>query len=80
MDAAIVQVQHEPAREIIRDHRGTIVGTIERQQLVGRLIARDRHGTILGIYDERSRTTRDAHGQLVARTNLLPALLFQGRR
>lgn len=79
MDAALIQVEQAPAREIIRDGRGVIVGVIERQQMVGKLIARDRHGTILGIYDERSRTTRDAHGQFVGGANLLPALLFRER-
>lgn len=79
MDAAIIQVQQASLREVVRDHRGTIVGTIERQQLVGKLIARDRWGLVVGLYDERSRTTRDARGRLVGQTNLLPALLFQGR-
>uniref|UniRef100_A0A9E7ZQK2 Uncharacterized protein n=1 Tax=Bosea sp. NBC_00436 TaxID=2969620 RepID=A0A9E7ZQK2_9HYPH len=79
MDAAFIQVEQAPAREIIRDGRGVIVGAIERQQLVGRLIARDSRGVLVGVYEERSRTTRDAHGRLVGRANLLPALLFQRR-
>lgn len=79
MDVALVQVQHEPARETIRDARGTIVGVIERQRLTGNLVARDRNGTIIGVYEERSRTTRDAHGRLVGTTNLLPALLLWAR-
>lgn len=79
MDAAIVLVQQAPLREVVRDHRGTIVGTIERQQLVGKLIAQDRWGLVVGLYDERARTTRDARGRLVGRANLLPALLFQRR-
>ena len=56
-----------------------IVGVIERQQMVGRLIARDSRGVLVGVYEERSRTTRDAHGRLVGRANLLAALLFQRR-
>ena len=79
MDAAIVEIQHTPVREIIRDRRGIVVGTIERQQLVGKLIARDSRGVLVGVYEARSRTTRDAHGQLVGRANLLPALLLQRR-
>lgn len=79
MDAAIVQVQQAPAREVVRGRGGVIIGVIERQHLVGRLIARDRHGSVVGAYDERSRTTRDAHGRLVGQANLLPVLLFQGR-
>ncbi len=79
MDAAIVQVQHESAREVVRDARGVVIGVIERQRLVGRLIARDLRGVVVGVYEERSRTTRDAHGRIVGRTNLLPVLLFLGR-
>lgn len=75
----LAQVQDQPARETIRDARGTIVGVIERQRLTGNLVARDRHGAIVGAYEERSRTTRDAHGRIVGRTNLLPALLLQKR-
>ncbi|PZR79217.1 MAG: hypothetical protein DI537_41315 [Stutzerimonas stutzeri] len=79
MDAAIVETQQAPAREVIRDRRGVIIGTIERQRNAGRLIARDRHGIVVGVYDEHSQATRDAHGQLLGRPNLLPALLFQRR-
>lgn len=79
MDAAIVEIQKAPAREIIRDRRGVLVGVIERQRLVGKLIARDSRGVLVGVYEERSRTTRDAHGQFVGRANLLPALLLQRR-
>lgn len=79
MDAAIVETQQVPAREVIRDRRGFIVGTIERQRNAGKLIARNRHGIVVGAYDEHSQTTRNARGQLIGRANLLPALLFQGR-
>lgn len=79
MDAAIVMAQNEPAREVIRDNRGIVIGTIERPRQTGKAIARDRHGIIVGVYEERLRTTRDAHGRLVGRANLLPALLFQRR-
>ncbi|ODT21112.1 MAG: hypothetical protein ABS35_18265 [Kaistia sp. SCN 65-12] len=78
MDAAIVEIQQAPAREVIRDRRGVVIGVIERHRLVGKLIARDRHGTVVGVYEERSRTTRDRHGRLVGRTNLLPLLLLWG--
>jgi hypothetical protein len=79
MDAAIVEIQQAPRREVIRDARGAIIGVIERQHLAAKLIARDAHGIVVGAYDERSRTTRDAHGRLVGRANLLAALLFQRR-
>ncbi|WP_377846772.1 hypothetical protein [Bosea sp. UC22_33] len=75
----MIQLQHEHTREVVRDARGVTMGVIERQQFVGRLIARDARGIVVGVYDERSRTTRDAHGRIVGRTNLLPALLFQRR-
>lgn len=79
MDAALVHFQHAPARETVRDARGAIVGTIERQRHTQKLIARDARGVAVGVYDERSRTTRDAHGRLVGRANLLGALLWRGR-
>lgn len=79
MDVAIIQVQHEPARNVVRDRRGVVIGVIERQPLIGKLIARDQHGLVVGRYDERSRTTRDARGRLIGRTNMLPVLLFRER-
>lgn len=78
MDAAMVQLQHEPARETVRDARGTIVGVIERQRFTGKLIARDARGTVLGSFDGQV-TRRARGGQIVGRTNLLPALLLWGR-
>lgn len=79
MDVTIVQVQDEHARDVVRDHRGTVIGVIERQPLVGKLIARDQHGIIVCVYEERTRTTRDAQGGIVGRANLLAALLFKRR-
>lgn len=78
MDADIVHVQEQPAREIIRDARGMIVGVIERQRLTGNQIARDARGTLLGSFDGQV-TRRARGGQIVGRTNLLPALLLWGR-
>ncbi len=66
-------------REDVRDHRGTIIGKVERQNLTGRLIVRDRRGIVLGSYDPRSNETRNARGQLVGRGNLLGVLLVGGR-
>lgn len=79
IDAVLVHVQGQPARELIRDGRGTILGVIEHQRNTGKLIARDARGVVVGVYDERSRTTRDARGRIVGKANLLPALLFQPR-
>ncbi|HEV7336830.1 MAG TPA: hypothetical protein VGO06_12745 [Bosea sp. (in: a-proteobacteria)] len=79
MDVAITQVQHETSRAIVRDRRGIVIGVIERQPLIGKLIARDQRGLVAGLYDERSRTTRDARGRLIGQTNMLPVLLFRER-
>lgn len=78
MDTDLVYVQEQPAREIIRDARGMIVGVIERQRLTGNQIARDARGTLLGSFDGQV-TRRARGGQIVGRTNLLPALLLWGR-
>lgn len=66
---------HPPMRQIIRDRHGHVLGTIERQSPTGRSVARDARGIIVAIYDERADTTRDAHGVLVGRGNLLAAFL-----
>jgi hypothetical protein len=65
------------ARETLRDHRGAIVGVYELQGLTGKIIARDAHGVVVGSYDGRE--TRDARGRVIARGNLLGALLVQAR-
>ncbi len=79
MDTLPVIEVTAPQREDVRDHRGTIIGRLERQNLTGRMIVRDRRGLVLGSYDSRSGETRDARGQLVGRGNLLGALLVSGR-
>ena len=78
MDAAPVHIQDRPARETVRDARGMVIGVIERQRLTGKLIARDARGTVLGSFDGQV-TRRAIGGQIVGRTNLLPALLLWGR-
>jgi hypothetical protein len=74
-----VAVERPAAREVIRDHRGAIIGTMEPQRLTGKVIARDARGVLLGIYDPRSNETRDARGRVVARGNLLGALILRWR-
>ena len=59
-----------PQREDVRDHRGTIIGRVERQNLTGRMVVRDHRGIVPGSYDAHSNETRDARGQLVGRGNL----------
>lgn len=75
MDAAIVVAQGEPAREVVRDARGVIVGVIERQRQAGTVIARDRRGVVIGRFDRNG--TRTAEGRLVSRSNVLSALLLR---
>ena len=65
MDAALVHTQHAPAREVVRDANGKIIGLIERQRHTQKLIARDARGLVVGTYDERARLTRDARGRIV---------------
>ncbi len=77
MDAAIVQAQHEPAREVVRDVRGVEIGVIERQRQTGKLVGRNKHGIVIGNFD--GSVTRNARGQIIARANMLPALLLLGR-
>ncbi len=52
---------------------------MEVQRLTGKLIARDAHGVVLGSYDLRSNETRDTHGRVIGRGNLLGALLLRAR-
>lgn len=74
MDAAIVQVQHEPAREVVRDARGVVIGLIERQQQTGTMVTRDRRGIVVGRFDRNG--TRTAGCRFVSPSNVLSALLL----
>jgi hypothetical protein len=74
-----VAVERPAAREVLRDHRGTIIGTVEPQRLTGKVIAQDNRGVLVGTYDRHSNETRDARGRVVARGNLLGALILRGR-
>lgn len=77
MDLTVAEVQHAPVRQVLRDRSGIVVGVIEQQRLTGKEIARDERGIVVGTFDGHS--TRDAHGRILATTNILPALLFSGR-
>ncbi len=79
MDTLPVIEITSPQREDVRDHRGTIIRRVERQNLTGRMVVRDHRGIVQGSYDPRSNETRDARGQLVGRGNLLGVLLVGGR-
>ena len=78
MDAPIIaaQVEQAPARQTLRDARGTLIGTLEHQRLTGKIVARDARGRLVGTFDERSGATRNARGRLIGRGNLLSALLW----
>ncbi len=79
MDAPVVEIAAPAAREVLRDSRGTIIGTVEPQRLTGKLVARDARGMVVGSYDPRLNETRDARGQVMGRGKLLGALLLRGR-
>ena len=78
MDAPVIEIA-APAREVLRDHRGTIIGTVEPQRKTGKVVARDAHGVVVGSYDRRLNETRNARGRVIGRGNLLGALLLRGR-
>ncbi len=79
MDAPVVEIAAPAAREVLRDNRGTIIGTVEPQRLTGKLVARDARSVVVGSYDPRLNETRDARGRVIGRGSLLGALLLRGR-
>jgi hypothetical protein len=79
MDAPAIEIAAPSAGEVLRDHKGIIIGTLASQRLTGKVIARSPNGIVVGVYDARSNETRDAHGRVVGRGNLLGALLLRGR-
>ena len=60
-----------PAPQVLRDHRGTVIGRIEGQRLTGKVVIRDHRGVLLGSYDPRADETRDK----ASYTNLANAVL-----
>ncbi len=79
MDVPVIEITAPAACEVLRDHRGTIIGRVETQHHTGKLVARDARGVVAGSYDRRSNETRDARGRVIGRGNLLGALLLRGR-
>ena len=63
--------------QVIRDRQGFVIGKLEEQRATGKILARDARGVIVGAYDPHQRTTRDARGLIVARGNVLAALLMR---
>lgn len=75
MDAS---AHHQAASvQIIRDRRGLILGRIDRQVSTGKLVARDARGLVVGTFDPREGTTRDSRSLIVARGDILAALLVR---
>lgn len=74
MDAAIVQVQQAPLREVVRDARGVAIGVIERQRQTRVVVARNARSIVVGRFDRNG--TRTADGRLISRSYVLPALLL----
>ncbi len=79
MDAPVIEIAAPTAREVLRDHSGTIIGTVEPQRLTGKLVARDARGVLLGTFNPRLNETRDARGRVIGQGNLLGALFLRGR-
>lgn len=63
--------------QVVRDRQCIVIGRLEEQRATSKLIARDAHGVIVGTYDPREGTTRDARGLVVARGDVLAALLVR---
>jgi hypothetical protein len=79
MEVPVIEITAPAACEVLRDHRGTIIGRVETQHHTGKLVARDARGVVVGSYDPRLNETRDARGRVIGRGNLLGALLLRGR-
>jgi len=61
------------ADQELRDNHGKLLGKIKESS--GKLEIRDAHGALKGKYDPKANETRDAHGKLVAKGNMLTTLL-----
>lgn len=75
----IMAVDQPERRRVLRDRRGTVIGTIERQTVSGHRIARDGAGRVVGVHDSRADQTRDAAGSIVGQGDFLAPLLIRGR-
>lgn len=61
--------------QIIRDRRDVVTGHLEDQRSDGNTIACDARYLVIGSYDRRENFTRDTRGLMVARDDVLAALL-----
>ncbi|MCS6989483.1 MAG: hypothetical protein NZM06_08205 [Chloroherpetonaceae bacterium] len=64
--------------QTIKSPSGKTIGTIRQES--GRLVARDTTGKMLGYYVEKENATRDPHGRLLAKGNILSALILQNAK
>ncbi|MER2269739.1 hypothetical protein [Methylobacterium oxalidis] len=64
------------SREAIKDPYGRVTGHVETDS-AGRQKALNPYYRLLGIYDPRQNETRDANGRLIARGNVLAALIVE---
>jgi hypothetical protein len=62
------------ANRELRDNHGKLLGTIKILSS-GKYELRDSHGLLKGHYDPKVNETRDAHGKLVAKGDMLTTLL-----
>lgn len=60
-------------RDYLRDSAGRLIGWREVGP-AGRINGRDGNGRFVGWYDPRRNETRDAHGRLISRGDLLGSL------
>lgn len=58
----------------LRDKNGRLLGKV-RLRSGGKWEGRDASGRLKGTYDPQRRETRDEHGTLVGKGNLLPVLI-----
>ncbi len=79
MDVPVIEIAAPAAREVLRDHQGTTISTVETQRLTGKVVARDARGAVVGTFNPGLNETRDARGRVIGRGNLLGALLLRGR-
>jgi len=63
-------------KELIRDGRNKLIGTITTGFAVGSSVVRDAEGRLLGKTSETFHNTRDAQGKLVSTNTADGALLF----
>ncbi|KAA0121267.1 hypothetical protein CIW48_24700 [Methylobacterium sp. P1-11] len=74
MDAP-AQHQATPT-QIIRDRGDLVLGRVIRQTSTGKLVFRDARGLVVGAFDEREVTTSNSRGLVIARGDVLAALLL----